>query len=198
MARRFAALALLALSSTTFAQVFQTVDDDSSNYLIPQGIADCIDAMIAINEESTDTTTIGTGPTRIIEGYVAPPTGTDSVSGEQTLFYTATVARETTSVITTVVIPSICNFQFACSSLENQNFSCTYDLILTTPAAFNANESFFAVATDDDDLATTWPGAGTFLSTTSQANCRFWQWHQFRASIDLVSSINIVLHQPNP
>jgi len=51
MALRFTALALLALSSTTFGQIFQTVDETSDSYLIANGVADCIDAMVAINEE---------------------------------------------------------------------------------------------------------------------------------------------------
>ena len=158
MGLRHAALACLALLSTTRGQYINAVDDSVDSYLVAFGVADCIDAMIAINENSVDTTTIGDDATRTIEGYVSPPTDTTVTGADSILYYTATVTRDTSYAVTTLAIPEICTFQFSCSEYEAQNFSCTYDLILTEPS-FNVNESFYAVATDNEDLATTWRNA---------------------------------------
>lgn len=155
MRLRQAALGLLALLSMTRGQYLTAVDQSDDSYLVAFGVADCIDAMIAINENSVDTTTIGDDATRTIEGYVTPPSDTTVTGSDSILYYTATVTRDTSYAVTTLAIPQICTFQFSCSEYEAQNFSCTYDLILTEPA-FNVNESFYAVATNNEDLATTW------------------------------------------
>ena len=148
--RRLSALALLVTSC--YAQVINNNETASE---ISYGVADCIDAMILINDLSVDTTTIGSGAVRTIEGYVAAPT---NVTGAADIIYAATVTRETTSAATTLVISDICTFQFECSSLANYNFTCTYDFQLAT-LPFNYEDTFYGTATDQDDLATTW---GTF------------------------------------
>lgn len=149
---RYTALTLLAVSSS-FAQFIDQVTDTSDAVLINYGIADCIDAMMYINDDSMDTTTIGTGPTRTIEGIVPVPataTGTNSP-----IIYAATITRETTSAVTTLVISDLCTFQVACTNVGVFNFSCSYDIILPTPS-YDFSDSFYGTATDMDDLATTW------------------------------------------
>jgi hypothetical protein len=145
--RRFSTLAFLATS--VYAQVYQQNDTASD---ISNGVADCIDAMMLINDESVDTTTRGNGAVRTIEGYVAAPS---NITGAADIIYAATVTRETTSAVTTLVISDICTFQFACSSLVNYNFTCMYEFQLAT-LPFNYEDTFFGTATDQADLATTW------------------------------------------
>jgi hypothetical protein len=114
-----AALAVLALLSTTRGQYLTAVNDNDDSYLIAFGVADCIDAMIAINENSVDTTTIGDDATRTIEGYVIPPTDTTVTGSDSILYYTATVTRDTSYAVTTLATPQICTFQFSCSEYDS-------------------------------------------------------------------------------
>lgn len=156
MSFRYAALALLALASTISCQFVDEVSDTDDSVLISNGVADCIDAMIYINEDSIDTTTIGTGAIRTIAGVVTPSVpSTETETDFSNIYYTATVTRETTSAVTTLVIADICTFKLDCTSLQNYNFSCTYDILLATPS-YEFSDSYYATATDNDDLATTW------------------------------------------
>jgi len=59
MALRFATFALLALSSTISAQFIEDVTDDDQ--LVSYGVAECIEAIMHINDLSVDITTIRTG-----------------------------------------------------------------------------------------------------------------------------------------
>lgn len=147
--------ALLFWATSIYAQVIYNNDTASE---ISYGVADCIDAMMLINDLSVDTTTIGSGSVRTIEGYVAAPT---NITGAADIIYAATVTRDTTSAATTLVISDICTFQFECSSLVNYNFTCTYEFQLAT-LPFNYEDTFYGTATDQADLATTW---GIALST---------------------------------
>jgi hypothetical protein len=158
---RFAALALLALSSTVSTQFIDEVSDTDETVLISNGVADCIDAMMYINDDSIDTTTIGTGATRTVAGVVTPSVpATETETDFSNIYYTATITRETSSAATTLVVNDICTFKLDCTSLENYNFSCTYDMMLATPS-FGFGDIYYANATDNDDLATTW---GTSLA----------------------------------
>jgi hypothetical protein len=80
---RFASFALVALSSTVSTQFIDEVSDtdETTAILISNGVADCIDAMMYINDDSIDTTTIGTGATRTVAGVVmhsVPATDTET------------------------------------------------------------------------------------------------------------------------
>lgn len=147
---RFAIL-LLGLSSV-FAQTAQTVGTDETS-LINYGIADCLDALVLIHNDSIDTTTRGTGATRTVEGFVPFPA--NATGNATAIIYTATITRETTSAITQLVVSDLCIFHVGCSSIDNSNFSCSYGLMLATPA-FVFNDSFYGTATDASDLATIW------------------------------------------
>lgn len=160
---RFAALALLALSSTISGQLLEDASDTDESVLISNGVADCIDAMIYINDDSIDTTTIGTGATRTIAGVVTPSVPSTETETDFNIYYSATITRETTSAVTTLVIADICTFKLDCTSLQNYNFSCTYDIMLATPS-FEFSDYYYATATDNDDLATTWGTSIIFLA----------------------------------
>jgi len=156
MLLRSAAFAALALSSTVFGQYITPVSENDDSYLIVNGMADCLDALGYINDDSVDTTTIGTGATRTIEGIVPVPT--TETGSNSPIVYAATITRLTTVAVTTLVISDLCTFKFDCATLgSNYNFSCTYDVELATPS-YNFNDTFYGTATDNNDLATTWPG----------------------------------------
>ena len=73
----------------------------------------------ATSAKSVDTTTIGTGATRTVEGVVSAQANT---TGEvDNICYAATIARETTAAVTNLVISDKydCTFEVDCSSMSN-------------------------------------------------------------------------------
>jgi hypothetical protein len=158
MALRLGTLALL--TSAAFGQWITPVNDTSEDLLISYGMADCIDALVYINDESVDTTTIGTGSTRTIEGYVpVPTTETDEASP---IMYAATITRLGSAATTTLVITDLCTFKVGCETMAGSNYSCTFDIDLVSPS-FNVNDTFVGTATDNADLATTWDGTSSLI-----------------------------------
>ena len=173
MTLRWATLALAALGSVHIANgqfLEESADEGNSTAEIGYGIANCLDALVYINEDSVDTTTIGTGVIRTIEGIVsAPANATGDVSN---IYYAATITRETTSAVTNLVVQDICTFQVDCTSLQNYNWSCSYDLILTSPS-FEFSDVFYGSATDMIDLATTWGTPSHVLLRTRYSRFHF-------------------------
>lgn len=155
MSLRLALLAFAALTSFLAKGQFieESADEGNSTSLISEGIANCLDALVYINEDSIDTTTLGTGPTRTIEGIVSAPANATGDVGN--IYYAATITRETTSAVTNLVVKDICTFRVDCSSLANFNWSCGYEMVIASPT-FEFSDAFYGTATDMADLATTW------------------------------------------
>lgn len=172
MTLRFATLALAALGSFVAQAQFieESADDGNSTALISEGIADCLDALVYINEDSVDTTTIGTGATRTVQGLVSAPANATGEVGN--IYYAATIARETTSAMTNLVIQDICTFKVDCSSMSNYNWSCSYDILLASPT-FEFSDVFYGTATDQADLATTWGISLPHRALASPVRSRF-------------------------
>src|SRR5579859_1520392 len=159
MTLRLATLALAALGSFIAQAQFieESADEGNSTAIISENVANCLDALVYINEDSVDTTTIGSGAIRTVQGVVYAPANATGEAGN--IYYAATIARETTSAMTNLVIQDICTFKVDCSSMSNYNWSCSYDILLASPT-FEFSDVFYGTATDMADLATTW---GTFL-----------------------------------